>query len=77
MVFPALPGATDGFTLLSFDNEHFLVLAGKLRIALLVTWAFVLETLDQGFTQLIVRARDGPCISFTACRGRSRSGSSR
>jgi len=29
MVFPALPGATDGFTLLSFDPEHFLVLAWK------------------------------------------------
>jgi len=28
-------------------------------MALLVTWAFVVETLDQGFTPLIVRARGG------------------
>jgi hypothetical protein len=29
MVFPHLPAATDGFTLISFDPEHFLVLAWK------------------------------------------------
>jgi hypothetical protein len=34
MIFPALPGATDGFTLLAFEPQHFLVLGplcGSLR----------------------------------------------
>jgi hypothetical protein len=65
MVFPALPGATDGFFLVSFEPEHFLVLAWKAPdAALLVTWTFVLEPLDDGFTRLIVRARGGRAYQF-------------
>ena len=64
MVFPALPGATDGFTLLAFQPERFLVL-GWLSAdrSPLVTWAFVLQELASG-TRLIVRARGGPAYAF-------------
>jgi hypothetical protein len=58
MLFPALPGATDGFTLAAFDPERFLVLEvkgpdGQRQ----VTWAFVLEPAGSDSTRLIVRAR--------------------
>jgi len=64
MVFPAVPGATDGFTLLAFEPERFLVL-GWLSPdrSPLVTWAFVLQELAGG-TRLIVRARGGPAYAF-------------
>lgn len=64
MVFPAVPGATDGFTLLAFEPERFLVL-GWLSPdrSPLVTWAFVLRELAGG-TRLIVRARGGPAYAF-------------
>jgi hypothetical protein len=64
MVFPAVPGATDGFTLLAFEPERFLVL-GWLSPdrSPLVTWAFVLQELA-GSTRLIVRARGGPAYAF-------------
>jgi hypothetical protein len=65
MIFPALPGSTDGFTLLAFEPERFLVLGwitpGGER---LVTWAFVLEDADPGSTRLLVRARGGPGYRF-------------
>jgi hypothetical protein len=65
MLFPALPGATEGFTLVSFEPEHFLVLDWKAPDGQrLVTWAFVLEPLDQAFTRLIVRARGGHGYQF-------------
>jgi hypothetical protein len=60
MVFPAVPGATDGFTLLAFEPERFLVLGWPSPDrSPLVTWAFVLQELA-GSTRLIVRARGGP-----------------
>jgi hypothetical protein len=59
-----VPGATDGFTLLAFEPERFLVL-GWLSPdrSPLVTWAFVLQELP-GDTRLIVRARGGPAYAF-------------
>jgi hypothetical protein len=65
MVFPALPGVTDGFTLVSFEPEHFLVLDCKAPDGtVLVTWAFVLESLGDASTRLITRARGGPDYQF-------------
>lgn len=65
MIFPALPGATDGFTLVAFEPERSLVLSwiapGGER---LMTWAFVLEDAEPGSTRLIVRARGGPGYRF-------------
>ncbi|MET0163943.1 MAG: hypothetical protein ABW318_02930, partial [Vicinamibacterales bacterium] len=64
-VFPALPGATDGFTVLAFDPCRSLVLGwpnphGKP----LVTWAFVLVDRGSNATRLIVRARGGQAYRF-------------
>jgi pimeloyl-ACP methyl ester carboxylesterase len=58
MVFPALPGETDGFTLVAFERERFLILdfKGPDRVRL-VTWVFQLEPLDDDSTRLVVRAR--------------------
>lgn len=58
-VFPAMPGVTEGFVVLGFHAEHYLILgwpssAGPPPIA---TWAFVLEEPSPGRTRLIVRAR--------------------
>ena len=58
MVFPALPGVTDGFTLQAFEPNRFLVLEVKAPDGKpLVTWTFVLEPTGDGSTRLIVRAR--------------------
>jgi hypothetical protein len=65
MIFPALPGATDGFTLLAFEPERFLVLGWITpEGARLMTWAFVLEETEHGSTRLLVRARGGPGYRF-------------
>jgi membrane protease YdiL (CAAX protease family) len=65
MIFPALPGATDGFTLLAFEPERFLVLGWMAPSgAPLMTWAFVLEDAGPGWTRLLVRARGGPGYRF-------------
>lgn len=64
MVFPAVPGATDGFTLLAFEPERFLVLGWLSPEGLpVVTWAFVLQE-THGSTRLVVRARGGPDYAF-------------
>jgi len=56
MIFPALPGAIDGFTVASFEPEQFLVLGWKAPDgSWLVTWTFVLQILRDGATRLIVR----------------------
>lgn len=58
MVFPALPGITDAFTLLAFESHRFLVLGWcSPARALLMTWAFVLLETPAGGTRLITRAR--------------------
>jgi hypothetical protein len=65
MIFPALPGITDGFTLLAFEPERFLVLGWTTPAGTrLMTWAFVLEDANDGSTRLIVRARGGPEYRF-------------
>ena len=48
MIFPALPGATDGFTVLAFEPQRFLVLGWTTPDgARLMTWAHVLEDGEQ------------------------------
>ena len=65
MIFPAVPGATDGFTLLGFEPARFLVLGWlTLHRVPLMTWAFVLEDAAPGSTRLIVRARAGSGYRF-------------
>jgi hypothetical protein len=65
MVFPALPGATDGFTVAAFEPGRFLILDWKTADGeRLVSWAFVLEPLDDGSTRLIVRARGSQDYRF-------------
>ena len=65
MVFPALPGATDGFTLAAFDPGRSLVLDWKTPDGVrLVSWAFVLEPVSNRATRLIVRARGGAGYQF-------------
>ena len=64
-VFPALPGATDGFMVTAFDPERFLILEWKAPDgARLVSWAFVLEPAGRGASRLIVRARGGRGYRF-------------
>jgi membrane protease YdiL (CAAX protease family) len=65
MVFPALPGATDGFTLLAFEPERFLVLGWITPHGeRLMTWAFILEDAAPGSTRLLVRARGASGYRF-------------
>jgi len=69
MVFPALPGATDGFTLAAFEPERFLILDWKTADGeRLVSWAFVLEPLADTSTRLIVRARGSQGYRFFGLR---------
>jgi hypothetical protein len=56
-LFPALPGASDGFHVLRLEPRRSLVLGFQSRDHVLVTWAFVLRGLEPGRTRLIVRAR--------------------
>ncbi len=58
MLFPAGPGVTDGFTLLAFEPERFLVLGWTAPDGgHAMTWAFVLEEIEYGSTRLLVRVR--------------------
>jgi len=58
-LFPALPGATDGFHVLHFETRRSLVLGWRPAPNALpiMTWAFVLEAVSEGTTRLVVRAR--------------------
>jgi len=57
-VFPALPGVTEGFVVLRFEPERFLILGWlSPQGQRIVTWAFILEESPPGQTRLIVRAR--------------------
>jgi hypothetical protein len=60
-LFPAVPGATDGFHVLAFETARHLVLGWRPApgAAPIMTWAFVLEERTDGTTRLIVRARGG------------------
>jgi len=66
MIFPALPGATERFTLLSFEPERFLVMGWILPDSSmpLVTCAFVLDDAQPNVTRLIVRMRTAPLYEF-------------
>lgn len=64
-VFPALPGVRDGFTLVRYERDRFLLLTWRLPDGRrLMTWAFVLEPIDVGRTRLVVRARGGAGYTF-------------
>jgi hypothetical protein len=58
-LFPALPGATDGFHVLEIETGCSLVLGWRpsSSAAPLMTWAFVLDTVGGCHTRLVVRAR--------------------
>jgi hypothetical protein len=65
MVFPALPGATDGFTVASFDPERYLVLGWNAPDgSWLGMWAFDLQPLREGSTRLVVRVRGSAGYRF-------------
>lgn len=64
-IFPALPGATEGFTLLALEHGRMLTLGwmaadGRPE----VTWTFVLEETAPGVTRLVVRVRGGAAYRF-------------
>ena len=64
-IFPALPGATDGFMLLAIAPERVLMLGWLARDGTTeVTWTFVLHEVAPGVTRLLVRARGGPGYRF-------------
>jgi len=64
-LFPWLPGATEGFTLVACEPGHALVLGATAPDGtLVVTWAFVLEPQIGGATRLIVRARGSRAYRF-------------
>jgi len=58
-LFPARPGETGGFHVLQLEPGRHLVLGWvpAPTTAPMVTWAFVLDELDDGTTRLITRAR--------------------
>jgi hypothetical protein len=69
-VFPALPGITDGFEVLSVEPPASLVLGWPLAAgAPVVTWAFVLEPRPGPATRLIVRVRGGQGYRFHGLPG--------
>jgi hypothetical protein len=58
-LFPALPRSTDGFFVIDYKPEWFLVLGGGAT-----TWAFVLEPVGPNRTRLITRARGDSKYDF-------------
>jgi hypothetical protein len=64
-IFPWLPGATEGFTLLAIEPERVLTLGWVASDGTLnMTWTFVLDEAAPGVTRLAVRARGGPGYRF-------------
>jgi len=61
-IFPALPGAADGFVLLALEPGRLLMLGVPAPND--VTWTFVLDEVTPGVTRLLVRARGGPGYRF-------------
>ena len=58
MLFPALPGRTDGFHVLAIDSGVSLVLGFRASDGLpMTTWTFVLEDAGNSTTRLITRSR--------------------
>jgi hypothetical protein len=56
-LFPARPGAIDGFRVLRQESGVSLVLGWLASGTPLVTWAFLLDGVDETITRLVVRAR--------------------
>ena len=64
-IFPALPGVTEGFTVLAIEHERMLMLGWPAPDGTPeVTWTFVLDEVAPGVTRLLVRARGGPGYRF-------------
>jgi hypothetical protein len=64
-LFPGLPGITDGFRVLAYEPDKFLVLGWPDPTGTpLVSWAFVLERRGDGATRLTVRVRAGAGYRF-------------
>jgi hypothetical protein len=64
-IFPALPGVTEGFTLLAIDPERALILGWPAADGTPeVTWTFVLTEAAPGVTRLLVRVRAGQSYRF-------------
>ncbi len=64
-LFPALPGASDGFTLAACETGRSLVIGWRAPGGgWLMTWAFVLEPSDGRATRLVVRVRGGRGYTF-------------
>ena len=64
-IFPALPGATEGFTVLAIERERVLTLGWLASDgAPEVTWTFLLEEAAPCVTRLLVRVRGGPGYRF-------------
>ena len=64
-IFPAMPGITEGFTLLAIEPERTLTLGWPSQNGTLdVTWTFVLDEIAPGVTRLLVRVRGGPGYRF-------------
>jgi hypothetical protein len=64
-IFPAMPGVTDGFTVMAIEPERLLMLGwlgpdGSPQ----VTWTFVLDELAPGVTRVLVRALAGQGYRF-------------
>jgi hypothetical protein len=58
-LMPWLPGATEGFQILDFQNERYLTLgwAPKSGDPVRMTWTFFLNAIENETTRLVVRAR--------------------
>ena len=64
-VFPAMPGVTEGFTLLAIEPERMLLLGWPAPDGTPeVTWTFVLDEVAPGATRLLIRVRGGPGYRF-------------
>jgi hypothetical protein len=65
-LFPAVPGATDGFHVLQLQRDHHLVLGWRSApdAPPIMTWAFVLQDWPNFSTRLIVRARGSRAYPF-------------
>jgi hypothetical protein len=64
-IFSALPGVTEGFTLLAIEDERMLMLGWQAWEGMPeVTWTFALDEVASGVTRLLVRARGGPSYRF-------------
>ena len=71
LIFPALPGMTEGFTVLAVEPEHVLTLAWLAPDGTPeVTWTFVLGETAPAITRLRVRVRGGPGYRSIGCRCR-------